>query len=59
MRDQGWVRLVKVPPKENLADILTKPMMGPEFERLKQKTVNFQVNEILGGLVYLVDLSIL
>ena len=56
LRDDGWVRLVKVASKDNLADILTKPMKGPEFTSLRGKTVNFQVLNILGGLMYLVDM---
>ena len=57
LRDQDWVKLIKVPSKDNLADILTKPMMGPEFNEMKNKTVNFQINNFLGGHVYLVDLK--
>ena len=53
----GSSLLIKVPTKDNLADILTKPMMGPEFNEMKNKTVNFQINNFLGGHVYLVDLK--
>ena len=56
LRENGWVTLEKVATQDNLADILTKPMKGPEFTSLREKTVNFQVYNVLGGLVYLSDM---
>ena len=58
LRDKGWAKCVKVSSEENLADILTKPMKGPEFVSLREKTVNFQIYNVLGGLMYLVDLIV-
>jgi hypothetical protein len=56
MRDQSVVQTEHVPGNENLADVFTKCLMGPKFNAIVEKIVNFQKANILGGHVYLCDL---
>lgn len=56
MRDQSVVTTEHVPGNENLADLFTKCLMGPKFNAIVEKIVNFQRDKILGGHVYLCDL---
>ena len=56
MRDQSVVKTEHVPGNENLADVFTKCLMGPKFNAIVEKIVNFQKANILGGHVYLCDL---
>ena len=56
MRDQSVVKTEHVPGHENLADVFTKCLMGPKFNAIVEKILNFQKAEILGGHVYLCDL---
>ena len=56
MRDQSVVKTEHVPGHENLADVFTKCLMGPKFNAIVEKILNFQKTEILGGHVYLCDL---
>jgi hypothetical protein len=56
MRDLDVVKTVHVAGEDNMADILTKCMKGPKFVELRDRIVNFQSVEIVGGHVYLIDL---
>ena len=56
LRDQNIVTTQHISKNDQLADILTKPLKGPDFKRMKNKVVNFQNDEILGGHMYLADL---
>lgn len=51
MRDLDIVATQYVDSKNNLADILTKSMKGPDFARLREKIVDFQKTFILGRLL--------
>ena len=51
MRDLEIVATQYVDSKNNLADILTKSMKGPDFARLREKIVDFQKTFILGRLL--------
>ena len=56
LRDQNVVTTEHISKNDQLADILTKPLKGPDFKRVMSRVVNFQNDEILGGHMYLVDL---
>ena len=56
LRNQKIITTEHVCKENQLADILTKPLKGPDFKRMKSKVVNFQSHEILGGHMYLIDL---
>ena len=49
MRDQSVVATQYVDSKNNLADILTKSMKGPDFAKMRQKIVDYQRTLILGS----------
>ena len=57
LRDLSIVATQYVEGGSNLADIFTKCFMGPAFAKLKKKIVEFQEASILGGHLYLCDLS--
>ena len=50
MRDQSVVATQYVDSRNNLADILTKSMKGPDFAKMRQKIVDYKRTSILGGL---------
>jgi hypothetical protein len=56
LRDLDIVATHYVESSKNLADISTKCLMGPTFERLKKKIVDFQRSSTLEGHLYLCDL---
>ncbi len=49
MRDQSIVATQYVDSKNNLADILTKSMKGPDFAKMRQKIVDYQRTSVLGS----------
>ena len=56
MRDLGIVNTVHVCSQNNLADIFTKCLKGPVFASIRDKIANFQIENIVGGHLYLIDL---
>ena len=56
LRNQKIITTEHVRKENQLADILTNPLKGPDFKRMMSKVVNFQSQEILGGHMYLIDL---
>ena len=58
MRDSSVVRTEYVCGEDNLADMFTKCLMGPRFNAMVKRIVNFQQQNIVGGHVYLIDLAV-
>jgi hypothetical protein len=53
LRDLDIVNTRHVWSDANLADLFTKPLKGPVFQKLVERILNFQNSEILGGHMYL------
>jgi hypothetical protein len=58
LRDLDIVATQYVEGVRNLADIFTKCFMGPAFQRLKKKIVDYQEASILGGHLYLSEIVV-